>query len=135
MSLKVPFVGLVPLFQQFVAGMEVGNTCHLFQNDYTPIDGSILSNFLEASFDGYAPVDANGWSDPLFVSPRALIQATACNYAKSAGSIGNLIYGYYILDQAGNLLWAERDPSAPVPMNVDGNVYVIVPRLTIRSEF
>ncbi len=46
----------------------------------------------------------------------------------------NTIYGYYITDLTGALLWAELAP-APITINASGQTYSVLPRFADTSEF
>jgi hypothetical protein len=136
MSLVIPNGSLTFVLDQLIDG-EFGTlqVMHLFQNNVTVSDTTVIGDLEEATFDGYNSQGISGWSDALAVLPRAMTGANALTWAKIIGANPNSIYGYYVTDLDGNLLWCENDPSAPVAMTTPGNTYTVVPRFTIRSEF
>jgi hypothetical protein len=133
--LHVPLGGdlriLTTLQTQWAATLVI----KLFKNDYTPVDGSSVGNFVEADFDGYASQGIAAWGAPIAVGPRGQIQSASNTFTKAAGVVPNDIYGYYVLDGGGSLLWAERDPAAPIPIHNAGDKYIITPTFTLKSEF
>ena len=133
--LHIPLVGDLQLLTDLISVWANTLVIHLFQNNYTPVDGTVVGDFVEATFDGYGSQGVSTWGSPTIVGPRGQTQAASNTWTKAAGTNPNLIYGYYILDGAGNLLWAERDPAAPIPMNVAMDTYTITPGFTTRSEF
>ena len=135
MSLKIPNVGELVILDQLRGAW--GNTLilHLYQNNYSPVDGSVIGSFTEATFSGYATQTCASWSAAATVSGRASTSATARTFTNSTGSVGNSIYGYYVTDGSGNLMWAEADPSAPVGMNNPGDSYTVTPTFTFATEF
>lgn len=137
MSLVVPQVGAIVLAEQQRSRWNASPTrlsLHLYINDITPNAGSTLGDFVEASFIGYLPGQINPWGLPVTVDGRARSAASAVTFTKTAGSPAS-VYGYFVTDENGALLWAERDPAAPVPMMADGQTYTVVPRFTWVSEF
>lgn len=134
MSLKVPDLSERRLLDLLSAAWAV--TIRLFKNNTTPGDGDTAASYTEADFNGYSSQAAAGWSAASGDGVgRAFTQATQLVFTKAAGGTTNLIYGYYAVDGGGNLLWAERDPNAPIPMVSTGDEYKVTPRFTFKSEF
>ncbi len=85
---------------------------HLYANDVHPVRQHDLAAFQEVQGGGYAPADlpADDWvvraDGKLTVAVRAPIA-----WSFTAG-VGN-VYGYYVTDAAGALLWSERLVPAP----------------------
>jgi hypothetical protein len=48
--------------------------------------------------------------------------------------VTNDVYGYFVTNVAGDVVYAERDPSAPVAMNAGGKTYTVFSRFTLNSE-
>lgn len=83
----------------------------LFQNNFTPLDTSILADFTIATFSGYADVAAPFLSpglDPQNV-PVAPVQ---CIYSTD-GITPGVAYGVYVVDSTGALVAAARFDGAP----------------------
>lgn len=109
-----------------LASLLVANTytLHLYQNNYTPVRGTLLANLTEATFTGYAAVALAGWT---------VVAIDGSNYAYSIANtvfftagvigVGNTIFGAYITDGPGNLIAAELFATGSVNMNVQGNTF------------
>jgi hypothetical protein len=101
----------------------------LYQNNHTPHvgDGGTPAAYTEANFDGYAPVAISSWSGLVIVSHIGAIYPSAIIFTKTVGPNPNNIYGYYVTNLLGTVLyWAELDPSGPIPMIVAGSQYQVV---------
>lgn len=134
MALIVPDVGEVALLDVLTASW--GNTLvmKLFQNNYTPVDGTELTDLTEADFDGYSPIVLTGWTAAATVGGKAQSEALEVEFEHDGGATGNTVYGYWVEDQAGFLLWVERDPNGPVTMDNASHRYRITPKLTLATE-
>lgn len=114
------------------AGPWEGALVHLFKNDLVPAPNTVLADFTEADFDGYAASAAIVWGDPY---QNELNQSTILGDAKTFTATGattpNDIYGYYITDAGGTeLLLSERFAEVQ-PMPAAGAVTIVIPRVTI----
>lgn len=113
-------------------------TLRLYSNNVTPSGGSSASGFTEVSGGGYASVEllfAN-WTitvgDPTFgIYPEQEWVFTGAT--DSPGSI----FGYYVTrDSDGELMFAERFPSALVPFVAEaGSQIKFFPRYSVTSQF
>lgn len=136
-NLVVPNLSKVYLTKQ--AALPAQNfypaTIKLFQNNYIPVAGTVIGDLTEATFSGYAAQALAGGavSGMLDASGRAVAQWNAVTFTK-AGATGNTIYGYYVIDGSGNLLWAERFDSS-IAMNTDGAFIQLTPKFTGMSQF
>lgn len=103
-------------------------TIHLFKNDITPTDTTVVGDFTEADFTNYAAVDllrAN-WNNAITDSGSGKsVYNSAITW--TAGTTGNTIYGSYVLDVSGNLIFSRRF-SSPRTMN-NTNTLTITPEL------
>ena len=136
MTLKIPDASELTLLGYLRTQFNgVACRCRLFQNDRVPADGDTAASYQEANFTGYALQNAQSWSAPASSGGAAQMTHPTLTWVVGTVGVGNLVYGYYITDNAGVLLWAERDPNAPVPMNASGNSYAITPAFTFHSEF
>lgn len=109
---------------------------HLFTNNYTPVRGSLIGNFTEAAWAGYAVVN---------VLPAAfLIQSVSghvgtiiappISFANTSGGVVNA-YGYYATRHSdGKLRFAARFDGAPAVI-LDGGSQQVTPILSDFSEF
>ena len=70
----------------------------LYQNNYTPVDGSSAGNFTVATFPGYAQVAllrAN-FSAPSITANVAYTQYSSAPDFSCTGGGGQLVYGWYM---------------------------------------
>jgi len=134
MSLKVPDAGELTLLGYLRAQLSGFAVLRLYVNDKVPADADVTGSYTEASFPGYAPQTLSGFTPPATVSGAGQTQANAVTWTVN-GPTGQQVYGYFVTDNVGNLLWAERDPSAPIPMNATGNSYTVTARLSLSTQF
>jgi hypothetical protein len=88
----------------------------LFQNNYTPVQGSTASDFTVATFTGYVQVVATraDFVTPTTVSNQATTSLSLNPLTWTCGTTGNTIYGYLVRSSlSGKVLWAELLPSGP----------------------
>lgn len=135
MALKVPDVGELVLLAALQTPFNT-YVLHLYVNNYTPDDSSVAGNFTEASFPGYASITLNTWGTPFTNgSNKGEIDETDRVFTRTAGAGSQDVYGYYITTGPGVLGWAERNPSGPVTIATTGDIYAVLPRFTLNSEF
>lgn len=124
---------LVELLQEHKAFL---NTCtlRLYQNDYDPIPTSTVANFTQANFTGYAAIAVNTWGDAFLNGDGyAQIEEVARTFTCTGALTPNTIYGYYITDPAGDLVYAEKNLAGSVLMNASGKTYSVLPRIVERN--
>lgn len=90
-------------------------TCHLYKNNYTPVPNEIITDYVEADFNGYAAVDF----DPADFDPAVVLANVAgktldhsLDFTHGSSGIAQTVYGYFITDDAGDLAWGERFATA-----------------------
>lgn len=109
---------------------------HLFQNNFFPLPTSQLSDFVEATFSGYAASGAVHWGSGYYdVNGKPTVNTPEVPFlAASPLLIPNTIYGYYITDSgAGTTLYfAERFP-APIPVVIPHQSVILIPVLQAGS--
>lgn len=109
----------------------------LFKNNITPTVANVLGDFTEADFTGYA-------SQPLVYSGAPVHDVanhvwyqpcTTLTWTVGVIGTGNLIYGVYLVDNAGRLRGAGRLDGAPAPMNIAGLTLSVTLNRRMSSEF
>lgn len=116
----------------FAGARRVG----LYQNDWTMRHDSVIGQVVPATFSGYAGLQAlTGWTAPALLNDQAVSNADPATWTRGAGSVNNWIFGYYVVDAAGVLRWAERDPNGPVAIVVAGNTYRVTPQFSLGSRY
>jgi hypothetical protein len=110
---------------------------HLFVNNYTIIETTVLANLTEASYGGYAAQTATGWTDggidgsdrDTWTGPALTFQAT------SSSGLPQTIYGMYATDSGGTvLLWAENF-SPTITLASSGDGFTVTPQFSVGSIF
>jgi len=109
-------------------------TLKLFCNDYTPLQTSIASNFTEANGGGYAALTLNSgsWTVTVADDPSDAVYAQQTFTFTGALTTNTTVYGYYIVDADGVLIWAERLAASFTPAN-NGDNLKITPKFQISS--
>lgn len=86
-------------------------TLHLFKNDYTPDDDSVLVDFTESTFTGYATVPilrAEMGAPAIDTNVAYTTRDTAPEFTCSGGSPENA-YGWYLTsDDDDTVIFAQR---------------------------
>lgn len=129
---------LVVLAKAFNESPQPSYWMHLFVNDRTPAssDADDASDYTEASFDGYEPVELVDWSIPESVAGVAQTTAAEAEFIAGGSFSGPVdIYGYYVTaDEAGTeLLWAERFDAAPYTFTAIGQTRRISSTVTLQT--
>jgi hypothetical protein len=103
----------------------------LFQSNTTPTTSSVIGDFTECTFAGYAAVSLTGWATPIVAAHDATMLADLKTFTRTSTGASQNIYGYYVTDNATTfLLWAERDPLAPIVVTNNGDSYTVTPSLS-----
>lgn len=135
MAIKVPNVGELRLMAILRAQINGGGvTLRLYQNNYTPVDGSVLADFTECDFDGYAAKTLTAFTVPILVGGEAYIAEGPQIWTATGGVTPNDVYGYYVEDPVdGEVIWAARFTGAPIVVDGAGDVVVVTPTFTLAS--
>lgn len=108
----------------------------LFKTNITPAvtdsDPTYLGAGVEADFPGYARFELDTWT---VTGPTAHITSNleTLRVFITTGTSSNMIYGYFLVTAGGDVLWAERDPNAPIDMTANGAVYAVVAKIRDKN--
>lgn len=121
--------------QRLEAARSVWNTTalklHLYKTNVTPTTSSVLGDFTECDFAGYAAQSVVTWGAASLAAHVAAIVAAANTFTRSTTGSGQTVYGYYVTDNGITiLLWAELDPAAPITLTNSGDSYTVTLKLT-----
>lgn len=141
--LKVPNAILVDILTDIIrnawgnAGPGNMSVC-LYQGNHIPAAGDTAATYtsIEATFNGYVRVMINSavWPAPTLIGNGAFTLAPACTYTHSlVFDAGNTIWGYFVLNPAGNLAWAQLLP-VPIPVLLPGNLVTFQPQYSYLSQ-
>lgn len=123
-----------------------GYTLKLFSNNMTAADTDVASGYAEASGGGYvSKALSNGsWSvsttsnppEAVYTAQTWIFDSTLTTAVYNSGSSGvtatTSIYGYYIVNDNGLLLWAEQMDS-PFTPSISGDRLTITPRFSLSK--
>lgn len=128
MALIVPNVGEVKLLKYMLNNeAALDEVLHLYSNDPTLSQTSVVGDFTEVSSVGYSPITLTGgtWS---FTTTTASYPEQTFTFTTSATA-----YGYYVTTTANDLLWAERFTSAPFNLPGSGGQIQISLNITLSD--
>ena len=101
---------------------------HLYSNNFSPDSYSILGDFVEAVFSGYAPitVPSGSWTAPADAGGDTVstTSSTVLSWLKVGVTGDPQIFGYFVT-RSGALAWAEEFATGPVPMDADGDTLTL----------
>jgi hypothetical protein len=103
-----------------------GLSLRLFQNNITPADDDVTGDYTVATFSGYANSTVPAFGAAVPDGADAVATATSVVFLHNGGGVSNDIYGYYVVDGGGLLVYADRFAGAPVNIG-PGEAYVVVP--------
>jgi hypothetical protein len=135
MALVVTNAGEVELLNKLIRNTTADNEdyiLHLYQNNYSPVDGSTAGDFTESNFTNYVAktIARSDWSAATIVSDKA--ESTCAVQSWTCGTTGNTVYGYYIIGGTSSvLLWAEK--FAAQRILADGDILNLTPKFNIDS--
>jgi len=104
-------------------------TLKLFTNNITPADTDTAATYTEAAGGGYvAKTLTNGsWTVATANDPSDAVYALQAFVFTGALTAGATIYGYYVVDADGVLLYAEKAASTFTPAT-SGDTYNVTPK-------
>jgi hypothetical protein len=129
MALNVPDVGENLILEMIVNKTAATNlTVKLYQNNITPSDTDVAATYTVANFTGYADaaLTAATWG----AASGGTITYGAQLTFTCTGASSNSIYGYYIINAAGTLLYSERDAAAPFTITNSGDAVKLTPTIS-----
>lgn len=136
MALRVCQAELIRLLDLVTADWAAdGLTLHLYKNNFTPpVDADVVGNYTECDFGGYASQALSAFPGSSWATPRATTTGAAKVFT-ATGASANVVYGYYVTNSAGDLVWAERNAAGGVTIGSAGQTYTVTPVMTNRDEF
>jgi len=126
-------VGEVKLLTKLI-GAETW-TVHLFANDHTPVNGDTESAYTKPMWMGYAGI---ALSQPTVATTNAAGKAqlsfAQVTWTMSASNPATNCYGWYVVDQDGTFIGAERFSSPPLVMQNAGDNIKLTVSVTLNSD-
>jgi len=129
-----PRQGTLVVMDELASGFFGTLAIALFRNDFIPTTNSVLADFTEANFVGYAPQTLST-PNPAFLNggQAAEVDADLVTFTQTAGP-AQVVYGYFIYDPALVVVAAQRFP-APVNMTGAGASLDVGVKFTGISQF
>lgn len=142
MSIIIPDVGKTALLNKMLKlSVDENLVLKLYRNNYTPDSDTVLGDLTEANFTNYAAktlVKAS-WTAAAIVTPIAPCveneaQSTYAEQSWTCGSVGNTIYGYYVVGATSTttVLFCEKFASSRSLSEND--VLKITPQFNFRTQ-
>lgn len=131
MSLTVPNTAEIVMLQYIMGLTSPGNKIlHLYKNDPSISDATVLGNLTESTEAGYALITlySISWtiSQDMSGVTTALYSEMPFNF-----TTGATVYGYYVTSIAGDLLWVERFSGAPYQLPTGGGQIAVQAKATL----
>jgi len=129
MALVCPYVGEVILLKYIVGKENAGSpVLHLYSNELTPSDSTLIGNLTEVTVDNYAPItltSANWTITSTGVSTAVYSEETFVFITNVS------VWGYYVTDDSNQLLWLEKFGSSAFVIPDGGGTISITTKLTL----
>jgi len=130
MSISCPNAAEVLLLQYIVGLVKPNNpVIKLYGNDLDPVETTTIGDFTMSTEAGYASktLTSTSWTTTLSGNTSTAV------YSQETFSFttGADVYGYFITDTGGGLMWCERFTGAPFQLPTGGGTIAISPRVTL----
>jgi hypothetical protein len=132
MALVVPDVGEVKLLSYMLNKLAPGNdVLRLFTNNLTPSSTTVIGDITQATGGGYSAITMTSAS----WSVATVAGVTTASYPEVTFSFTTsaTVYGYYVTNIAGDLLWLERFTAAPFQLPNSGGQILITSQISLNS--
>jgi len=109
-------------------------TLKLFATDVTPADTNTAGSFTEANGGGYSAKTLNNgsWTVNAANDPSDAVYAEQTFTFTGPLTTNGTIYGYYVVDADGTLIWAEKFAATFTPAN-DGDQLKLTPKFQLSK--
>jgi len=132
MTLRIPNEG-----ESQMLGIALGKvafsalTLKLYSNDKVPAETDTTASFTEVSGNGYAAIALTGanWTLTEGAPTNAVYPEQIFTFTGAAGNV----YGYYVVDAAGKVRWAERFTTSPFVVTAAGDKVKITLNVTLQD--
>lgn len=109
-------------------------TLKLFVNDYVPVSTSVTADFTEATFSGYVAVAVDDWQAAgLVIDGLARTVEQVREFTWDGTGSPQDIYGYFVVNDDGYTIYAERYAFAPFVLSLAQPTFVVIPRMDMQS--
>jgi hypothetical protein len=110
--------GLLALIRSGMLAVRPFWVAGLFINDITPTPATVAEDFSVPTWTGYAPLPLTAWGLPYLNTDgnAEMAHAPLVYLAITPAEPVATVYGYFVVDGLGRLIWSDRLPSDPVPV-------------------
>jgi hypothetical protein len=100
---------------------------HLYKNNHIPSESTVIGSLMENTETGYAPVTliASSWTTTSLSGVSTAVYSAQTFVFGTAATI----YGYYVTNLSGSLLWVEQFSSGSFVLPAGGGSISIVAKL------
>lgn len=105
---------------------------HLFVNDFVPGPDSVLTDFTEATFDGYSTAIVVEYGEPIEDpdNQHAWMQFSA-QFTATGGTVAETVYGWFVTH--GGVVTSAARLDTPVPISDAGDGVIVHPRVRLPA--
>lgn len=108
----------------------------LYENDITPSRALTISSVVPATFAGYVGLRSlGGWKPPTIDGDWAVTRASPVEWTYNGGSPAGRVYGYYVVDGDGELVWLEPRAEGPLWLVNAGAICSVHAAINLGSLF
>lgn len=111
-------------------GLLDGAELCLFVSNHAnnPADDTAAYTAIEATFGGYARRTLSTWSAPAVLSGYSISQCSPEVWMATGAGLPQSVWGIFVLDAGGDLLYAELDPDGATVLTAAGQTFSYLPR-------
>lgn len=111
-------------------GVDDNPVLHLYGNNVTPSDSTVIGDLTQVTSAGYAPITltSSNWT---IVQTGGGITSAVYTEKTFAFITNATAYGYYVTNEANQLLWLEQFSGAPFNIPDGGGTISITTKLTL----
>jgi hypothetical protein len=120
MNMIIPNEGKIKWLMRMVDPTTHEDTIvELFKNDYTPVVGSVETDFTPATFTGYAPITiaAADWSMPTVVANVGQVDTDTVPEFVCTGGAAETVYGWFLRGATSDIVHAAQRFDSPRVMS------------------
>jgi hypothetical protein len=122
--------------EAYIAPATNASAVKLFKNDFTPTSASVLADFTEAAFTGYAAVVLTAaMLTPIITGPGIKSLHGNIDFIASGSPTPETIFGYYVTSPGAaptTMSLAERFTN-PVPIAVAGDAVILELNVPVQA--
>ena len=107
----------------------------LFTNNHTPAEGDTIAAYTEPAGAWYGRQGLGNWPASTYLSPAATSINAPVTWTNTVGTgAAATVYGYFVVNAAGVLMWAELDPAGPFDLANVGYTYTVTPTFDQENQ-